>query len=233
MKLIIGLGNPGSQYEKTRHNVGFHVVDSLANRYALRWERRGRAMIASGNIGSEKIVLVKPLTYMNNSGEAVGELVRWYKIEPADVLVIYDDLDLPIGNVRLRAKGSSGGHNGINSLIHHLHTDQFPRLKIGIGRPANSRMDTVDYVLGNPSGDEGIQLEIGESKGADTVPLYLEKGLDATMNLVNIDPEAQKKAEEKRRLKMERREQERRRKAEQMSEESSSNNAEQEPLSKN
>jgi peptidyl-tRNA hydrolase, PTH1 family len=216
MKLIIGLGNPGSQYEKTRHNVGFHVVDSLASVYTLRWERHGRAIIAQGLIGHEKVVLVKPITFMNNSGEAIIELIRWYKIEATDIVVIYDDLDLPVGQVRLRAQGSSGGHNGINSMISHLHTNQFARLRVGIGRPANHRIDTVNYVLGVPTGDENIQLKIGEQQAADAVVLYLEKGLDATMNIVNVDPEAQQKAAEKQRLKQERREQEKLRKAEQL-----------------
>jgi PTH1 family peptidyl-tRNA hydrolase len=216
MKLIIGLGNPGSQYEKTRHNVGFHVVDALVHAYALRWERHGRAMIAQGMMGPEKVVLVKPITFMNNSGEAIIELIRWYKIEAIDIIVIYDDLDLPVGQVRLRAQGSSGGHNGINSMINHLHTNQFVRLRVGIGRPVNQRMDTVNYVLGVPAGDEHIQLEIGEKQAADAIVLYLEKGLDATMNIVNVDPEAQKKAAEKQRLKQERREQEKLRKAEQL-----------------
>jgi peptidyl-tRNA hydrolase, PTH1 family len=215
MKLIIGLGNPGSQYEKTRHNVGFHVVDTLAATYALRWERHGRAMIAPGMINHEKVVLIKPITFMNNSGEAIIELIRWYKIEATDIIVIYDDLDLPVGQVRLRAQGSSGGHNGINSMISRLHTNQFSRLRVGIGRPASHRMDTVNYVLGVPTGDEHIQLEIGEKQAAEAITLYLEKGLDATMNLINMDPEAQQKAAEKQRLKQERREQEKLRKAEQ------------------
>lgn len=225
MKLIIGLGNPGSQYEKTRHNVGFHVVDFLATTYSMRWERRGRAMIANGTIGIEKVVLVKPLTFMNNSGEAVGELVRWFKIEPDDILVIYDELDLPMGQMRLRPQGSSGGHNGINSLISHLHTNQFPRLRVGIGRPANSRIDTVNYVLGVPAGEERIEIEISERKAAEAIPLYLEKGLEAAMNLLNVDPEAQRKAEEKKRLKQERREQEKRLKAERFEQEMASKQA--------
>ena len=216
MRLIIGLGNPGSQYEKTRHNVGFHVVDALASAYALRWERHGRAMIAQGMISHEKVVLVKPLTFMNNSGEAIIELIRWYKLEASAIIVIYDDLDLPVGQVRLRAQGSSGGHNGINSMISHLHTNQFARLRVGIGRPLHQRMDTVNYVLGVPGGDECIQLEIGEKQAAEAIVLYLEKGLDATMNIINVDPEAQKKAAERQRLKQERREQEKLRKAEQL-----------------
>ncbi len=213
MKLVIGLGNPGSQYEHTRHNVGFRVIDTLATKLGWRWERRSRAMLASGTIGVEKVVLVKPITYMNNSGEAVGELVRWYKAQPQDVLVVCDDLDLPVGKVRLRSGGSAAGQHGMESIIQHLHTNQFPRLRVGIGRPASKRMETIGYVLGNPAGDERILLETGESRAVEAIPLLLEKGLEATMNIVNTDPEAQRRAEEKRRLQQERREQERLRKA--------------------
>ena len=214
MKLIIGLGNPGPQYERTRHNVGFHVMDALATKYGLRWERRNRALLAGGNIGDEKVVLIKPLTFMNNSGEAVSELVRWYKVQPEDILVIYDDLDLPVGQIRLRPKGSAGGHNGLSSIIHHLHTDQFPRLRVGIGRPVNQHINTVDYVLGAAAGDEGIQLATGEDHAVDAVPVILQQGVGAAMNILNADPEAVKKAEEKRRLQQERREQARLRRLE-------------------
>jgi PTH1 family peptidyl-tRNA hydrolase len=209
MKLIVGLGNPGSQYEQTRHNVGFRVVDRLAEQQKWTWERRGRAMLANGNLGSEKVVLIKPLTFMNNSGEAVSELVRWYKVQPEDVLIVYDELDLPLGKVRLRSNGSAGGHNGLNSIIHHLHTNQFPRLRVGIGRPTNTRMDTVDYVLGAPGGDESIILATGEDRALEAIPLIIRQGIATTMNIINADPEAQQKAEEKRRLQQERREQER------------------------
>jgi peptidyl-tRNA hydrolase, PTH1 family len=209
MKLIVGLGNPGPQYEQTRHNVGFRVVDRLAEQQRWSWERRGRAMLANGTIGSEKVVLIKPLTYMNNSGEAVGELLRWYKVQPEDVLVVCDDLDLPPGKVRLRSNGSAGGHNGLSSIIHHLHTNQFPRLRVGIGRPSNDRMDTVDYVLGVPNGDERIEVATGEDRALEAIPLVIRQGIATTMNVINADPEAQKKAEEKRRMQQERREQER------------------------
>jgi PTH1 family peptidyl-tRNA hydrolase len=216
MKLVIGLGNPGSQYEQTRHNIGFRIVDSLATKYGWRWERQGRAMLASGTIGTEKVILVKPLTFMNKSGEAVGELVRWHKLLPEDVLVVYDDLDLAVGKLRLRANGSAGGHNGVDSIIHHLHTNQFPRLRVGIGRPANNRMDTIHYVLGIPPGDERILLSTGEEKAVEAIPLTIQQGVASAMNIINIDPEAQRKAEEKRRLQQERRAQERlRREAEQ------------------
>ena len=212
MKLVIGLGNPGREYEQTRHNVGFRVVDRLAEQQGWKWERRGRALLASGNIGPEKVVLVKPVTYMNNSGEVVGELVRWYKAQPEDVLVVYDELDLPVGRVRLRSDGRAGGHNGLDSVIRYLHTNRFPRLRIGIGRPSNNRMETIDYVLGVPAGDERIELATGEDRALEAIPLIIRQGIATTMNLINADPEAQKKAEERRRLQLERREQERLRK---------------------
>jgi peptidyl-tRNA hydrolase, PTH1 family len=214
MKLIIGLGNPGAQYERTRHNVGFHVVDRLANQQQWHWDRRGRAMIATGTLENEKVVLVKPLTYMNNSGEAVNELLHWYKLQPADILVVCDDLDLPVGQVRLRPKGSAGGHNGVGSIIHYLHTNEFARLRIGIGRPAHQRAETIDYVLGIPPLDEQIQLTQGEDKAQEAISLLLRRGLDTAMTNINVDPEAMRKAEEKRQQKRERREEKRRLQAE-------------------
>ncbi|MBV9713669.1 MAG: aminoacyl-tRNA hydrolase, partial [Ktedonobacteraceae bacterium] len=195
-------------------------ADRLAKQQEWTWERRGRAMLANGNIGSEKVVLIKPLTYMNNSGEVVGELVRWYKVQPEDILVVYDELDLPVGRVRLNSNGRAGGHNGMSSVIHHLHTNQFPRLRVGVGRPSNNRMETIDYVLGVPAGDERIELTTGEDRALEAIPLIIKQGIPTTMNLINADPEAQKKAEEKRRLQLERREQERlRRQAEQREQE--------------
>ena len=205
MKLIAGLGNPGTQYAQTRHNVGFRVVDILAEKQGWNWERRGRALVANGMLGSEKVVLVKPLTFMNNSGEAVSELLRWYKLAPEDVLVIYDDLDLPVGKIRLRGKGSTGGHNGLSNITHHLHTDAIARLRVGIGRPANHRMDTIQYVLGVPPGDERILLSTSEAQAADAVPLILAQGVEAAMNLLNADPEAQQKQAERRRQQLEKR----------------------------
>ncbi len=208
MKLVIGLGNPGPQYEHTRHNAGFRVVDKLATKLEWKWsERRGRAVLASGTIGTEKVILAKPLTFMNLSGEAVGELVRWYKLPPGDVLVIYDDLDLPVGKVRLRSKGSAAGHNGLENIILHLHTNQFPRLRVGIGRPSNRRMDTIDYVLSVPQGDERILLDTGEDRAVEAVQMAITQGIGTTMNLVNADPEAEQKAAEKRQRQKERQEQ--------------------------
>ena len=208
MKLVVGLGNPGLQYEHTRHNVGFHVVDKLAQKQGWKWtERRARAVLASGTLGSEKVVLVKPLTYMNLSGESVGELMRWYKLRPEDVLVVCDDLDLPVGKVRLRTKGSAGGQKGLDNIIHHLHTNEFPRLRVGIGRPTNNRVDPIGYVLGMPIGDERILLETAEERAVEAVQLAITQGLATTMNLVNADPEAEQKAAEKRQRQKERQEQ--------------------------
>ncbi len=206
MKLVIGLGNPGLQYEQTRHNVGFRVVDKLAHKWGWRWsERRGRAILASGTIGTEKVVLAKPLTFMNLSGEAVGELVRWYKLPLEDLLIICDDLDLPVGKVRLRPKGSAGGHHGLENIILHLHTNQFPRLRVGIGRPADSRKDPISYVLSIPPLDERILLDAGEDRAAEAIEMLIAQGIEATMNAVNIDPEAKRKEEERQQKKREER----------------------------
>jgi PTH1 family peptidyl-tRNA hydrolase len=210
MKLVVGLGNPGSQYDNTRHNVGFRVVDKLATQLRWNWnERRSRAALASGMIGAEKVILVKPLTYMNLSGEAVAELLRWYKLQPYDIFVVCDDLDLPVGKIRLRTKGSAGGQKGLDNIIYHLHTNEFPRLRIGIGRPTNTRKDPISYVLGVPSKDERIELDLAEDRAAEAIQLAIRQGLETTMNLVNADPEAARKAEERRQQQQARREQER------------------------
>lgn len=222
MKLIVGLGNPGTQYTQTRHNVGFRVVDYLAQKHGWSWEKRGRALIASGTLGLEKVTLVKPLTFMNLSGEAVSELVHWYKLQPEDVLVIYDDMDLPVGKIRLRGKGSAAGHNGLSNITHYLHTDAIPRLRVGIGRPIHQRGDTIKYVLGIPATDERILLSTSEEQAADAIPLILELGLDAAMNQLNADPEAQQKQAERRRLQEEKRRLRQEQKEQEVQEQSSS-----------
>jgi PTH1 family peptidyl-tRNA hydrolase len=207
MKLVVGLGNPGSQYEHTRHNVGFRVVDKLAAKLGWKWtERRNRAILASGNIGSEKVILVKPITFMNLSGEAVGELARWYKVQPEDILVVCDDLDLPVGKVRLRAKGSAGGQKGLDDIILHLHTNQIPRVRVGVGRPASNPRDPKSYLLSVPPTDERILLDAGEDRAVEAVQMALTEGPTPAMNLFNADPEAQQKAEERRRQQKERQE---------------------------
>ena len=211
MKLVIGLGNPGAEYERTRHNIGFRVVDKLAAQEGWKWnERRSRAILTSGTLGLEKVVLVKPITYMNLSGEAVGELARWYKVRPEDMLVIYDELDLPVGRVRLRPNGSAAGHNGMKSIMHHLHTDAIPRLRVGVGHPTNAHIQGKDHVLGVPSTDESILIARAEDRAVEAVRLVISQGIGTTMNLINMDPEeAQRKAEEQERRQKERAERQR------------------------
>lgn len=149
MKLIVGLGNPGKKYENTKHNIGFLTIDQIAldlkNEMDFSMKTKFNAVLLEGNMNNEKIVLVKPLTYMNLSGEAIKPILDWYKITHEDMIVIYDDLDLPLGKIRLRERGSAGGHNGIKSIIYHLNTDQFKRIKIGIDR--SKVIPVVDYVL--------------------------------------------------------------------------------------
>lgn len=211
MKLVIGLGNPGPEYERTRHNIGFRVVDKLAAQEGWKWnERRSRAVLASGNLGLEKVVLVKPITYMNLSGEAVGELMRWYKVQPEDMLVVYDELDLSVGKVRLRPNGSAAGHNGMKSILHHLHTDAVPRLRVGVGHPTNAHIQGKDHVLGVPPIDESILIARAEDRAVEAIRLVITQGIATTMNLVNMDPEeVQRKAEEKLKRQKEREERER------------------------
>lgn len=189
MKAIIGLGNPGLRYAQTRHNVGFRVVDRLAEQLGWRWnDRRAQALLASGTIDSENVLLAKPETYMNNSGLAVAALARWFKLAPADLLIICDDLDLPLGRIRLRAQGSAGGHHGLESIIAHLHTQQFPRLRIGIGRPVNPRMETIDFVLGNVTAEERIVLAAAEERAAEAALAFIREGIEVAMNRYNTIP---------------------------------------------
>jgi PTH1 family peptidyl-tRNA hydrolase len=167
LKLFVGLGNPGKEYEQTRHNVGFMVVDELAKRWNTSFQAtKFRGMMASAIISGEKVALCKPLTYMNLSGECVRPLMDYYDIDVDDVIVIYDDLDLPPGKIRLRMKGSSGGHNGIKSLIHHLGTQEFKRIRIGIGRPDNGQKVT-DYVLGRFAKEESSAVTEAVLRAAD------------------------------------------------------------------
>lgn len=208
MKLVIGLGNPGKEYERTRHNIGFRVLDKLANKMGWKWnERRARAMLASGTIGGEKVILAKPITFMNRSGESVVELVRWYKVQPADILVVYDELDLPLGKIRLRPGGSAAGHNGLDNIIRHLHTNAFPRLRIGIGHPENSHVEGRDHVLGTPPIDERIMIDRAEDRAVEAIELAITQGIEVAMNAMNADPEEQqRKAEEQKRKQRERQE---------------------------
>ena len=161
MWLVVGLGNPGSRYERTRHNVGFMAIDALARMYDIRTDRlQENCAVGRGRLADQKIMLAKPLTFMNNSGEGIGRLCRYYGLSPQRILVIYDDLDMPTATVRLRAKGGHGGHNGVRSLIAHLGTNEFPRVKIGIGRPPEG-VAVPSYVL-----QEFAKVELDAIDGA-------------------------------------------------------------------
>ncbi|HJH48953.1 aminoacyl-tRNA hydrolase [Merdimonas faecis] len=186
MFIIAGLGNPTLQYRGTRHNVGFDVIDTLADKYNIAVEtRKSRALIGKGIIAEQKVLLVKPQTYMNLSGESIGELVSYYKVdEEQELLVIYDDVSLDVGQLRIRRKGSAGGHNGIKDIIRHLGTDVFPRIKIGVGEKPKG-YDLADYVLGHFSREEREMMEEGYQKAAEAVEMILAGELDEAMNVFN------------------------------------------------
>lgn len=186
MKAIVGLGNPGIRYARTRHNAGFDTVDLIAARQGWGWDtRRFHSLVASGPIGPEKVVLIKPQTYMNESGLAVSEAVRFYKLALADLLVICDDLDLPLGKVRLRSSGSAGGQHGLESTIRHLSSTAFPRIKIGVGRPERGRDENVDFLLSAPRGDERQELDAAIERTAEAALTWLREGTQVAMNRYN------------------------------------------------
>ena len=184
MHMIVGLGNPGREYETSKHNTGFRVVDELAKRWNVTlWQNRMEAQVAQADVDGEKVVLVKPQTYMNNSGQAVGPLMRWYKLEQTDVYVIYDDMDLPVGRLRIRKNGSDGGHNGIKSLFANGCRD-FIRFRVGIGRPLPHR-DVIDHVL-TPFPEEMLpEYEEGLKATAAAIEGCLKVGVDVGMNRYN------------------------------------------------
>ena len=190
-RLIVGLGNPGRDYEDTRHNIGFMVVDALASQLNASWvqEKRWDCLLAKFGRGW----LLKPLTYMNASGEAVSAVCRFYKIELQEVLAIYDDVDLPLGTLRFRARGSAAGHNGVRSLISHLGGESFPRLKVGIaaakGRPAGGRM--IGHVLGRFSVDEKPLVQDVINRAMEAVRTALSTGMQSAMNVFNRKEQTQ------------------------------------------
>ena len=185
MKLVVGLGNPGKQYETTKHNIGFMVIDAIADSVPhTPWKEEQRADVCSINVDGEKVLLVKPQTFMNASGESVGPLMRYYKIDPSDVYCIYDDMDLPVGKLRIRPNGSSGGHNGIKSMISHLGTENFPRFRVGIGRPL-PQWTVIDHVLAPFSEENQEKVQKGIKDTAKAVLGTLEVGIDKGMNLYN------------------------------------------------
>ena len=184
--LIVGLGNPGSRYEYTRHNVGFMVADELGEREDIPIQRlRYHALTNTAVIGGQGVLLMKPTTYMNLSGEAVGEAARFYKLDPGHVLVISDDVDLPLGKLRIRTGGSAGGHNGLKSIIQHLGTDQFPRLRVGVGEKPHPDYDMADWVLGKFTGEDKKTITAAVKRAADAIECILAEGIDRGMGKFN------------------------------------------------
>jgi len=190
MKLVVGLGNPGRDYRKTRHNAGFMVVDEVARRHQLAWAP-GPAQVAESFVvkrfGERPVLLAKPLTYMNRSGDVVAGLARYFDVPVSDLLVVVDEAALPFGRLRVRRGGSAGGHNGLKSIIAHLGTDQFPRLRVGVGR-GDARRDLSDHVLGRFESGESAELEEVITRAADAVEMFAAADIEQVMNTYN--PEA-------------------------------------------
>lgn len=183
MKVIVGLGNPGRKYSNTRHNIGYRVLEEIARRSSIeKEESRFDAIIGHIRIDGEKVLLVKPLTYMNLSGKTVQPLVRWFKLDLDDLIVIYDDMDLPPGALRLRTQGGSGGHKGMASIIERLGSQEFARIRIGIGRPDN---EAIDWVLGKFSPSEQKLIEEAISQAAAAVEYWVKHGIERAMNEYN------------------------------------------------
>lgn len=185
MWVLVGLGNPGARYERTRHNTGFRVLDRLAARWGVVLEREvHRALVGDVRRAGTRVLLVKPQTYMNESGETVASVRRFYRMALEHLVVVHDDVDLPVGRVRVRAGGSAGGNRGLQSLIARLGASEFPRVKVGIGRPASGPVGTT-HVLGVPGGEEAAQLAAAEERAADAAEMLVSAGIAATMNRIN------------------------------------------------
>lgn len=186
MYIIAGLGNPGKQYEGTRHNVGFDVIDAIADKYHISvLERKHKALIGKGVVAGQKVILVKPLTFMNLSGESIREVVDYYKIdEKEELIVVYDDISLVPGGLRIRGKGSAGGHNGIKSILQHLGHDVFKRVKVGVGEKPKG-WNLADHVLGKFTTEERKAVDEAVKASAEAVELLLTSGLEEAMNKCN------------------------------------------------
>ena len=186
MHIIVGLGNPTKEYQNTRHNIGFDVIDTLAERFSITvLEKKHKALIGKGIIHGEKVILAKPQTYMNLSGESVRELIDYYKVEEeTELIVIYDDISLDVGQLRIRKKGSAGGHNGIKSIIQHLGHDVFPRIKMGVGEKPKG-YDLADYVLGHFKKEERVIMDESALMASKAVELMVVDEIGEAMNLYN------------------------------------------------
>ncbi len=184
--LIVGLGNPGDKYEFTRHNAGFMCVDFLADRENFKINKlKYKALLADVDIAGHRCLVMKPQTFMNLSGEAVRDAAQFYKIPPEKVIVIYDDISLDVGRTRIRRKGTDGGHNGIKSIIYHLNSDNFPRIKVGVGKKPPEWEDLADWVLSRFSNDELKTLSEVADKVRKVLPLMLDGKIDEAMNRIN------------------------------------------------
>lgn len=189
MKLIVGLGNPGPEYDRTRHNMGFKVIDKLSAKYSIEVNHsKFKGMYGTGLINGEKIILFKPYTYMNLSGEAVEQIAAFYKVDLEDLIVIYDDIDIAPGLIRIRKSGSAGSHNGMKSVTQMMGSTLFPRVRVGTGKPDN-KDHLIEYVIGAIDEDEKPLLEEGIQKAADAVSMIIEENIDLAMNRFNIRPE--------------------------------------------
>lgn len=185
MYLIIGLGNPEEEYSKTRHNMGFNTINKLAQKYNIKITKtKYEGLYETGEIEGQKVILIKPQTYMNLSGNCVKQFVDFYKIEKEKLLVIYDDMDIEPGTIKIRKKGSAGGHNGMKSIIQMLGTEEFPRIRIGIGRPEHNG-DEINYVIGAIPKEEIPKLEEGTEKAKEAIIEILKNGIDKAMNKFN------------------------------------------------
>jgi len=185
MKVIIGLGNPGSKYDNTRHNVGFDVIDYISQQYNISINKvKFKAIIGEGTIEGQRVILVKPQTYMNLSGESVREIIEWYKIPVGNIIIVFDDIDLNMGKIRVRPKGSSGSHNGMKSVIYQIQNDNFPRIRIGIGRPPEG-WDLADYVLSKFGAEDKKIMDESVKNAAKAVASIIKSGADAAMNTFN------------------------------------------------
>jgi PTH1 family peptidyl-tRNA hydrolase len=181
--LVVFLGNPGLRYEGTRHNAGFMAADAFQRKHNIRINRaRFRALTAQCNIGGDQVLLMKPQTYMNLSGEAVGQAARFYKIPPEHILVVSDDITLPVGSLRIRTKGSAGGHNGLKNIIEVLGTDAFPRIRIGVGTPPHPDYETIDWVLSVFRDRDAVEMADAASRAADAAECYIAEGPEKAMN---------------------------------------------------
>ena len=185
LTVIAGLGNPGNKYEFTRHNVGFKTIDLLSEKHGIKVDRlKHKALLGDGTIKGERVLLVKPQTFMNLSGESMRDIAEWYKLPVGNIIIIYDDVDLPAGTVRIRPKGSSGTHNGMKSVIYQLQSDEFPRIRIGIGK-APDGWDLADYVLGKFNGDETKTVLQSIERAAEAAVVMVTEGIAAAMNIYN------------------------------------------------